>query len=230
VGIPTDQPFGPSDLTFFSFPGSPNDDEESTLEPFPEWLKGLKASLEKVGYGAAPEDRLSKTFKAWVEKNWRGAAFTPGQLGAAFALVQTELKYTITKSVADDWVRANPPGTFNPYVFVGVKDDVVANLLGRALAIQQNLRDRPTSRVSAAKLEGALSALGLVLAIVYPSALKYIPDAGAFVGKGSSPAASLEAALTIAGELVQDSVPPVKAAPVKDPTVIILPGGKEVQP
>ena len=66
-----------------------------------------------------------------------------------------------------------------------------SNLLRRAFATQKDL-DRTASQD--ATLEGALSAVGLVLAIVDLKASYCIPYAGRYVG-GGNPATSLQATL-----------------------------------
>ena len=161
-------------------------------EPFPEWLNGLKEALEATHYGEVP-DNVSKAFQRWVERNWLGSPFTPAQLDEAFALAKTGTAYLVGKSVAEGFARANPPGTPNPFEYPVFQPDSASSLLRRAFAIQKELSST-TSQAAAARLEGALSAVGLVLAIVYPSALPSISYAGRYVGVGY-PATSLEASL-----------------------------------
>jgi hypothetical protein len=186
LNLPTD----PSQPTLF---GVLPPEEGPTDAPFPEWIKGLKEALEGTHYGEAP-DNVSSAFQAWVEKDWLGAPFTPAQLREAFSLAETENAYPFgAKSVAQGFARTSPPGTYNPFEEVAFSSSDAKNLLRRAFAIQKDL-DNTTSQVAAAPLEGALSAVGLVLAIVYPSGSYVIPYAGKYVGVGN-PATSLQATL-----------------------------------
>ena len=182
-------PANPSQRVLLGIP--PPEEGPIGPEPFPEWLKGFKDALAATHYGEAP-DNVSKAFRNWVERNWLGSPFTPAQLGEAFSLAETETvsPFGMT-SAAEGFKRANPPGTHNPFEFVAFSPYAASNLLRRAFAIQKDL-DRTASQD--AHLEGALSAVGLVLAIVDRGAASHIPYAGRYVGVGD-PATSLQASL-----------------------------------
>jgi hypothetical protein len=138
-----------------------------------------------------------------VEANWLGAPFTPSQLSEAFAVTETEIAYLAGKPLADAFGRANPPGAYNAFEHLAFTPESTVNLLRRAFAIQNDL-DRTASQDP--RLEGALSAVGLVLAIVDPYASNVIPYAGRYLGSGNNPAAALQAAL-------QDVINPAPEAP-----------------
>jgi hypothetical protein len=184
-------PPSPSKRTLAAVPG-PGEEGPHETEPFPAWLKGLKDALDKTHYGEAPGN-VSKAFQAWVKTHWLGAPYTPTQLHEAFSLARTEVYYPRGQSFAEAFARTSPPGTPNPFAVVVYSPYDASSLLRRAFAIQKDL-DRTTSQVAAAHLEGALSAVGLVLAIVDSGALYKIPDAGRYVGVGP-PATSLQATL-----------------------------------
>lgn len=111
----------------------------------------------------AAKDRLDPTWRRWVRAHWIGAPFTTSQLRLATDLVVSHQQFSFHGKL------------------VGY-GGAVAALLQRAYSLQKRID--LASGAERQHLEGALSAIGFMTAVVDRGALVYIPQAGTYVGSG----------------------------------------------
>jgi len=165
-------------------------DEEPSRAGVYDAIDQLKQAVETIHLRGA-SSAVDKQWQNWVRTHWAGAPFTTTQLQAALSLVKTETAYPFGKPAYENFKKTNPPGT--PSVFDPVKSisrESLPDLVRRAWAIQSALANvRQGTRVAqqerVTQLQGAISAVGLVVAIVDRSVLSDLPSAGSYVGLGN---------------------------------------------
>ena len=196
-------PPGPDDPVLQLFNLAPGElpAEEGLRSSVYEAIDALKKALDVIRLREASGD-ADKQWQDWVRTHWAGAPFTTNQLQAALSLTKTDTFYPFGKPAYQNFQQTHPPGTpsqFDPATYIS--GDSVSALIRRAWAIQSSLANlRQDTRVAqqdlVAQLRGALSAVGLVVAVIDLSALFLIPAAGSYVGAGN-PAEAVKAGFQV---------------------------------